>query len=355
MAETRGAVNAQDVADYFTRRLAAPVAIKGLHRTFPGVSRETWLVDAEVGGEARGFVLRLDPPGGASVPQSLRHEWEVYTRLWTSPVPVAEPLWFDEGIEFAGGRPHMVRRLVEGSTHIPGLTDPSPEGDRLRRQVTIEHVEKLAQLHCLDWQAHGFAECMPVPASPADALREEFTCWRDLWTQGRTEPFPLVTEALCWLEEHLPSDTPRISLVKGNNGVGEEIWREGRIVAMSDWELASLGDGALDLAFSQGTLALHDFGAAIKHYEACVGHAVSPHRLAFCMFWIIFKAMVCLNAYLLPSFLRGDDHRMTGPAFGLIFVKNSERRLAACIGKDLVDAWREISGGWTSTYAGFGD
>jgi hypothetical protein len=46
---------------------------------------------------------------------------------------------------------------------------------------------------------------------------------------------------------------------------------------MSDWELSALGDGELDLAFSQGTLILGDFGETLCHYERCVGSAVSPH------------------------------------------------------------------------------
>ena len=43
------------------------------------------------------------------------------------------------------------------------------------------------------------------------------------------------------------------------------------------------------------------------------------------------------------------------PAFGLISVKTYERKLAGCLGKDLVDAWREIAGDQVSTYARFGD
>jgi aminoglycoside phosphotransferase (APT) family kinase protein len=343
------------VAAYLSQGLGSPVTIGTLRQTFPGASRETWLVDATVSGEPQGFVVRVDCPGGPGVPQTMRHEWDVYTRLWTSPIPVAEPLWYGEGIDFAEGRPHMIRRLVDGSTTIPGLTDATPEGQRLRRATVFEHVERLAALHRLDWAAHGFGDIIAAPAIPGDSLRQEFDLWKGLWLAGRSEPFPLVTEVLYWLEENLPTDTPIISLVKGNNGVGEEIWKDGRIVAMSDWELASLGDGVLDLAFSQGTLALDNFGDAIRHYEKCVGHEVSPQRLAFCMFWIMFKALVCLNVYMLGGYLSGANPRMTRPAFGLVSVKTYERRLAGCIGKDLVTAWREIAGDWTSTYARLGE
>ena len=335
-------ISAADVARYFTARLGSPVAVTSLQQTFPGLSRETYLVNAVVAGEPRGFVLRVDPPWGGGTPMSLRHEWEVYVRLWRSPIPVAEPLWYEEGGEFAQGRPHMVRALVAGSTTVPGLTDDSSVGADLRRRVVRSHVEKLAEVHRLDWAAYGFDAFMNVPQTAAEALRLEFDRWRRLWLERRTEPYPMITEALFWLEEHIPRDTPFVSLVKGNNGVGEEIFRDGRIVAMSDWELASLGDGALDLGFSQGTLSLAGFGEAVRYYGECVGHEVSPQRLAFAMFWIMFKIIVCLNTCFLRGFIAGRDPRLASPAFGLLSVRQYERRLAASIGKDPVAALADL-------------
>src|SRR4051812_34983655 len=96
-----------------------PLTVTSLHRTFPGHSRETWIVDTA---EHGGFVMRVDHPGGPLVPVPMRVEYEVYERLWRSPVPVAEPLWYAEGVDFAGGLPHMVRRLVDGSSKVTGLT-----------------------------------------------------------------------------------------------------------------------------------------------------------------------------------------------------------------------------------------
>ena len=239
-------VDAAATAGYFAERFDAPVTISSLHQTFPGQSRETWMVSAEVGEGAqrrhRDLVLRIDLPSGGIVPLPLEREWEVYRRLWPSPVPVAEPLWYDEGLPFAEGRAHMVREFVEGATTVPGLTEPGPEGDELRRSVAFEHAEKLALVHSLDWQEYGLDEVLPVPASPAEAVRHEFETWKAIWFEHRSAPYPEITDALYWLEEQIPTDSPRVSLIKGNNGIGEEIWRDGRIVAMSDWELAALGD-----------------------------------------------------------------------------------------------------------------
>jgi aminoglycoside phosphotransferase (APT) family kinase protein len=338
------------VAAYLSRRLGALVAIESMRPTFPGLSRETWIIDADVAGEKQGFALRLDYPWGGSCPFSLKHEWQIYSHLWKSTVPVAEPLWFDQGLEFANGRAHMVRRLVEGTTSIPGLADASAEGSRLRQRIAFECAEKLALLHTLDWQAAGLGSFMSPPHNPGGALGEELRYWRTLWDQGCTKSYPAIEEALCWLEESIPTDTPRISLCKGNNGIGEEIWRGEKIVAMSDWELGCLNDGVLDLAFSQGTLTLGDFAATLRHYERCVGHDVSPQRLAAGMFITWFKQIVLVTVYMAKRYYDGSDKRITNLTFGNIIGQDIQRRFAACIGKDIVDAWASVAGQEQNVY-----
>lgn len=338
------------VAAYFSRRLGVPVVVTGIRPTFPGLSRETLIISAEIGGESQLFALRLDFPWGGACPFSLEQEWGVYWRLWKSPVPVPEPLWFDQGIEFAEGRPHMVRRLVDGVTLPIGLADPGSDGARSRQRIALECAEKLALVHTLDWKAYGFDTIMPAPTSVKHALGEELALWRRLWETRRTSPHPVIEEAMCWLAETMPAETARISLCKGNNGVGEEIWRGQKIVALCDWEFASLNDGVLDLAFSQGTLTLGDFGQTLRHYEKCSGGAVSPVRLAAAMFITWFKSVVGVNLYMGRNYVDGIDKRITNLSFGLIIGKATERRLAACIGKDLVTAWESIAAPEQSSY-----
>ncbi len=338
------------VENYFARRLGAPVTIRRMKPTFPGLSRQTLIIDAEVAGKSAGFALRLDYPWGGSCPFPLRQEWEVYHRLWQSQVPVAEPLWYDQNESFADGLPHMVRRLVDGSTSIPGLSDPSAEGAKLRQRVALECAEKLALVHTLDWQSVGLGNILPAPPTAGDALKAELQIYRKLWEKGRPGAYPLIEESLAWLEESIPADCPRISLTKGNNGVGEEIWRGEKIAAMSDWELASLSDGVLDLAFSQGTFTMGDFSTTMKHYEACVGHSVSPQRLAAGMFITWFKQIVLEAVYMYNHHIDGTDRRLQMLTFGLIYPQTTEHRLAACIGKDLVEAWRMFSNQEQSSY-----
>ena len=73
---------------------------------------------------------------------------------------------------------------------------------------------------------------------------------RKRFEAARSEAMPIFLEGYEWLMDRALPAT-RVCLCKGTNGLGEEIFRDGRIVAMSDWEEVSLGDPAADFAFMQ--------------------------------------------------------------------------------------------------------
>jgi aminoglycoside phosphotransferase (APT) family kinase protein len=337
------------LAGYLTKRMSAPVAVTGIKQSFPGISRETWLVAAEISGEKQGLVVRVDPPEGGSGPAPLETEWEIYRRLYGSQVPVAEPLWYDGNSELTAGRPLMVRRLVDGSPTITGLHDQTPAASALRLRVVRECIEKLALVHTLDWDALGFGQLLRAPASPGSAFRAEFDLWRGYWDARQTGPDPVFEEALVWLSENIPDDTPRISLTKGNNGIGEEIWRDGRIVAMSDWELGCLGDGLSDLFWSQGTVRLCGFETALRHYELCMGQAVTPNRLAFASLFALVKQIICAVVFWYRHHFDGRTNRIYALA-AMTYVTESRIRLGRCIGKSLEQAWELLSAGEKNMY-----
>jgi aminoglycoside phosphotransferase (APT) family kinase protein len=340
VAGLRSELELKDVEAYLNSRLDAPTKLTSVTQTFPGMSRETWIALAEDPKEV-GYVVRIDPASGGSVPIPLKLEWDVYVRLWPSPIPTAEPLWFDEGIDFAGGQPHMVRRMVDGTTHLPGFL-AGPEGDAAKRATAFEHAEKLALLHTLDWKQYGLDEVLDAPASPIESLRHQMSVWRGYWDKVRVTPMPLVTEALYWFDEQMPPPGDRVALLKGNNGLGEEIWKDGRIVAMSDWELAELGEPALDWAFSQGMLKLHDEGETLRHYEEHAGFAIDPARLAWSRLWLLFKVMVC-SSCAIPSYEARRDRRPGLATLGLM-VGRIEQMLGLVITKDLDEAAALLGG-----------
>lgn len=239
---------------------------------FPrGVSRETWLVHCDAGE----FTIRQDLPGGSVDPIPLHHEYEVYRRLAQpgGPVPVARPLWYTE--VGPAGRPAYAREQVEGDWRIAGWPDPE-----VRRQAGMEHLRRLAALHTCDWAALGFGEIFDVPASPQDCAPLAVEYFAAAIREHRVEPMPIVSEAIAHFRaEAQRFPAPRISLCKGTNGLGEEVWRDGRIVAMSDWELSRLCDPAYDLAQCQDLL--WDEAEALRYYNDISGIGITADHVAF--------------------------------------------------------------------------
>lgn len=317
----------------YLRSRMGDVTIDRLVRSFPGLSRETWLVWCTDGS---GIVVRADPPGGGIVPTEFEFEWKVYETLSRTEIPVADPLWYDADPEPTDGRPLFVRRLVEGSTYLPGLHDDTPEGARRRRSVAEEHAQKLAMLHLLDWRAAGFADFMVAPASAADAVRHEVETWGAIWHEVKAEPFPVVTEALAWFRQHLPAGGAALSLCKGNNGIGEEIWRDDQIVAFSDWELASIGDPCYDWAMSQGMLDLWDRDRILRQYEEMTGFSLPAENFTFYRVWDIFKSLCVLNAGM-RAFLAGENRSLARATLGFGKARLFTHLLGQVIDMDSVD------------------
>jgi aminoglycoside phosphotransferase (APT) family kinase protein len=272
-------LSADLIETYLAHKLGQPVKVEKIEAFPRGISRETWFIDASHDGRSEKFVVRRDPDGNSIGVKPLRFEYDVYARLQGSGVPVAEVLGWEEDNEWAqDGRPFYLRRQVEGTWDIPNYENPDPSFNKLRLEIGREHVRKLAIVHSCDWRELGFHEILPVPPSESEcagvAVERMFTDLKRL----QFSPLPIIYEVKEWLLDNAPR-AHRISLCKGTNGLGEEVFRDGVIVAMSDWEQAALGDGASDFArmqeFSQDVFIdgeqVWGISQALEYYEELTG------------------------------------------------------------------------------------
>jgi aminoglycoside phosphotransferase (APT) family kinase protein len=176
-------------------------------------------------------------------------------------------------------------------------------------------MRKLAMVHSCDWEALGFGEIMAVPDSPTACAETMLDRLSELLASFQIEAFPAVTEAVEVLRAQAPSDVPRISLLKGTNGIGEEVWRGGRIVAMSDWELACLGDPASDFAHVQRLKprivdsdgkVVWSLEHALEFYEAECGIPVSMERVDYYRRLSALETVIYTHYAALPL-VAGED------------------------------------------------
>jgi aminoglycoside phosphotransferase (APT) family kinase protein len=292
------------------------VTVESVEQFSRGVSRETWGIDVIVDGEPRGIVVRRDHEIGSVDPVPLRFEYEVYRRLHAGNLPVAEPLWFEDDPSWTG-REAYVRRRVDGHWRLPFLRDPDPAFNEQKIAASKAHLAALARVHTCDWEALGFGDILDVPDGPEDCARNLIRHFERRIAEIAFEPNAALAEGLAWMKANAPTDSPGVFLCKGTNGHGEEIWSDGNLVALSDWELASLGDPANDIAQCQemipkivhGGEQVWGMDQALAFYEERSGIPIAKDRVWF------YRRM-----YGLPQFM------FTHHAAGL--VVNGGNRLA---------------------------
>jgi len=324
----------------FERHFGEPVAIETISKFPRGVSRETWFLRCAVGGrEAEEFVFRRDLASGAICLGELRDEFEIYHRLRGTGVPIAEALWFEDDPELLDGeRPFYVRRSVAGNWEIPGLLDPAPEHAAMRREIGREHVRALARVHGVDWRAQGLDTVLAVPDGPGDVVRTLLRLLSDDIARLQLAPLPVLRDALDWFEDNQPAFDGPICLVKGTNGYGEEVFSDGRIVAMSDWEIACLGDPAMDFALAQNMFddasdmdgLIWSLDHALAYYEELTGRRVSLEAIEFYRkFYGLYRIQYAQSAA--SQLARGDG--LCRLAWVALEVKHlGQRALAGAIG-----------------------
>ena len=293
-----GEFSADWFAAYLGSRSGVPVTVTQFEKFTRGTSRQTWFAGWRDGEGQHDVVLRADHPAGAGDPTSLDQEYAVYERLRHTEIPHARVLWFEDD-PAASPRPFYLRERIDGSWQVPGYTAQDAAGAAARVAAAQEHMRALAQVHDADWQAAGFGELLGAPADCRDAAPHYVRLQLGRLAQFGGEPQPLLREVAEFLVANAPV-AGRISLCKGTNGLGEEVFRNGRIVAMSDWEEVLIGDPASDLAMVQGFTEpveldgaiIWDFDRALACYNAAARVPISLANVRYYQLARMFGRMV---------------------------------------------------------------
>jgi aminoglycoside phosphotransferase (APT) family kinase protein len=197
------------------------------------------------------FVLRKKPPG-VLLPRAhdVGREHRVMAALAGSGVPVPGMRLMCED-ETVIGTPFFVM------DHISGRIFPDRvlrDGTPAERAAVYEDLARvLARLHGVDWRAAGLGDF----GRPDGYLARQVALWTRSWAAVKVEECPDMERLAAWLPEHLPSDD-RATIAHGEYRLGNVLLHptEPRIVAVLDWELATIGHPLADLGYAAMTYHL---------------------------------------------------------------------------------------------------
>jgi aminoglycoside phosphotransferase (APT) family kinase protein len=143
------------------------------------------------------------------------------------------------------GAPFYVMAFVEGevldSAEKAAKLDPS-----LRIDASMNLIDVLAELHAVDVDAVGLGDL----AKREGYIERQIKRWSTQWENSKTRELPEIDEVVRLLSSKVPQQQG-VVIAHGDFRFGNVLTnvQNGRIAAVLDWELCTLGDPLADLGY----------------------------------------------------------------------------------------------------------
>ncbi len=197
-----------------------------------------------VGDGASVWVLRR-PPLGHVLPTAhdMAREYTVLRALADTDVPVPRALAFCDDAD-VNGAPFYVMSKVDGVI----LRTPADMAELTTAQArgcSEALVDVLAAIHAVDYNAVGLGDF----GHPDGFLARQVRRWGEQWERSKATELPAIDELARRLRAALP-ESPPPTIVHGDYRLDNTMLAPGdpgRVVAVLDWEMSTLGDPLADL------------------------------------------------------------------------------------------------------------
>ena len=207
-----------------------------------GRSNLTFLVTDDKGIR---YVLRRPPLGHVlATAHDMAREHRIISAVGQTnvPVPATLGLCTDETVN---GAPFYVMNFVDGvvldNAEKAELLDKS-----LRRSASFNLIDVLCELHDVDIDAVGLGNL----AKREGYIERQIKRWSTQWENSKTRELPEIDEVVRLLSTKVPRQQD-VSIAHGDFRFGNVLTdvTTGRIAAVLDWELCTLGDPLADLGY----------------------------------------------------------------------------------------------------------
>ncbi|MDJ0771165.1 MAG: phosphotransferase family protein [Ilumatobacter sp.] len=197
------------------------------------------------GADGHRFVLRRPPTGHVlATAHDMAREHRIITAVGRTDVPVPRTLGLctDEGVN---GAPFYVMEFVDGEVLDSAEKAEAMSPDR-RRSASEHLVEVLAMLHAADVDEIGLGDL----ARRQGYIERQIKRWSTQWANSKTRELAAIDDVAAHLAANVP-EQQGVVVAHGDYRFGNCLTdaAEGRIAAVLDWELCTLGDPLADLGY----------------------------------------------------------------------------------------------------------
>ena len=191
------------------------------------------------------MVLRRPPLGHVlATAHDMAREHRIISAVGSTGVPVPRCLGLCTDDE-VNGAPFYVMAFVDGV-----VLDSPEKGELLPQHLRTgasEHlIDVLADLHAVDIDAVGLGDL----AKREGYVERQVKRWSTQWENSKTRELPAIEEVSRLLSRDIPVQQG-VSIAHGDYRFGNVLTdvANGRVAAVLDWELCTLGDPLADLGY----------------------------------------------------------------------------------------------------------
>lgn len=236
----------QKLQSYLTTHLPESEGQLSIEQFPKGFSNLTYLISL---GDQQ-MVLRR-PPFGANIKSAhdMSREYKILTNLIKVYSKVPRPLLYCEDKSVIGAPFYIMERVHGVILRSKMPPEMAPEAGRMSG-IANALIDTFAELHAVDYQAAGLKEL----GRPEGYIERQISGWTKRYFKAKTDEFKEIEQTAKWLSENLPPEEPP-SLIHNdfkydNLVLDAEDWT--KVIAILDWEMATLGDPRMDLGTSIG-------------------------------------------------------------------------------------------------------
>ena len=195
------------------------------------------------------WVLRRAPRHASSqTAHDVLREFRILDAIKDEPVAIARPiLSCDDPAVF--GAPFYVMDRVDGMPIRDRLPQAWASVPEQHGQALEQLIDALVAVHAVDWKACGLGD---LAHHPENYLKRQVSRWiAQLHSYGGRE-LAVAEQLAGWLESTSPPDQPP-ALFHGDYKLDNVLYADRlpvQLLAIVDWEMSSIGDPLVDLAWA---------------------------------------------------------------------------------------------------------
>ena len=264
-----------------------------------GQSNPTYLLDTASGR----YVLRSQPSGALlASAHAVDREFRVLQALHGGAVPVPAPLHLCTDASVAGAMFYVMAHVDGRVLRDPSLPALSPAQRGAHHDAMLR---ALAAIHSVDVDAAGLGDF----GRPGNYFARQTERWTTQYRASELQPIPAMDALIAALPARCPPDDGRAALVHGDFRIDNVMFapHAPEVVAVLDWELATLGHPLADLGYlcmalrlprnpalpglgglDRAALGIPEEAAMLARYAGLTGHAM-PDDWGFVLAFSFFR------------------------------------------------------------------